>query len=163
MINPRRSNSAKTVFWAGLLAGCLDLAAAIITTMVRGGRPSRMFQAIASGVLGANSFQGGSRTAALGIFLHFVIALIWATVYYLASRRLSFLVSQAVIFGVLYGVIVYFFMQWVVLPLSAVLFRPSLRPSVLITGVLVHIFCVGLPIALTVRRLSAPAEAPAVR
>ncbi len=143
----RGSSSTRTILWAGLIAGCLDLTAAIITTLVNGRKPTAMFRAIASGVLGASSFQGGSKTAALGVLLHFVIAFSWATVYYLASTKLRFLLSQAVVSGVFYGAFVYFFMQHVVLPLSAVTFKPRFH---LVTGLLVHIVCVGLPIALTV-------------
>jgi uncharacterized membrane protein YagU involved in acid resistance len=42
-----------------------------------------------------------------------------ATVYYLAGRKLTFLVSRAVLCGLIYGVLVYLFMHIVVLPLSA--------------------------------------------
>lgn len=153
MTNNPRGNASRTILWAGLIAGCLDLTAAIITTLARGRKPSGMFQAIASGLLGASSFQGGTKTAVLGVFLHFLIAFIWALVYYLASRKVLFLVSQAFVSGILYGAFVYFFMQWVVLPLSAVTFKPTFN---VVTGLLVHILCVGLPIALTVKMKSVP-------
>ena len=55
----------------------------------------------------------------LGVVLHFVIALGAATVYYLASRKLTFLVSSAVLCGLIYGALVYLFMHLIVLPLSA--------------------------------------------
>lgn len=147
----RPSHAVRAILLAGLVAGCLDLTAAIITTVSRGRKPSGMFQAIASGVLGPDSFRGGTKTAALGVFLHFVIAFGAAVVYYLASRKLTFMVHQALISGVLYGTAVYFFMQRVVLPLSAVTFKPSFA---LVTGLLVHIFCVGLPIALIIKKYS---------
>ncbi len=143
--------STSTIFAAGLIAGCLDLTAAIITTLARGRAPAGMFRAIASGLLGASAFQGGNTTASLGVFLHFLIAFIWATIYYLASRKLKFLVSQAVVSGILFGSFVYFFMQHVVLPLSAVTFKPKFS---FLTGLLVHIVCVGSPIALIVKRYS---------
>jgi hypothetical protein len=44
-----------------------------------------------------------------------VIAFGAATVYFVASGWLPLLVDQWVISGVMYGVLVYFFMQWVVL------------------------------------------------
>jgi uncharacterized membrane protein YagU involved in acid resistance len=63
------------------------------------------------------------------------------------------LIERAVVSGALYGVAVYFFMNLVVVPLSAAAKRPfSLR--MMIVGVIIHIFCVGLPISLTVRRFS---------
>jgi hypothetical protein len=85
--------------------------------------------------------------------LHFFIALTAAAVYYLASRRLKFMIRQPVLSGVLYGIAVWLFMYLVVLPLSA--WKTSTYTfSSVATGVLIHIFCVGLPIALIVRRFS---------
>jgi hypothetical protein len=52
--------------------------------------PIRVPQTIASGVLGARSYQDGLASAALGTVLHFAIALGATTVYYLASRKLKF-------------------------------------------------------------------------
>ncbi len=107
---------------------------------------------IASGLLGADAFNGGFKTAALGVVLHFVIATGATAVYYIASRKLPFLMRLAFITGPLYGIAVYFFMNLVVLPLSAVPFKVSFRPALLITGLIVHMLCVGLPIALVVRK-----------
>ena len=155
MATPETKHALRTIFTAGLIAGCLDLAAAIITTLVRGGSPARMLRAIASGLLGASSFQGGWKTSALGVFLHFVIAFGAAAVFYAASRFVRTLVRQPIRAGVLYGMAVYFFMQVIVLPLSALPnFKPSFQASVLVLGILVHIFCVGLPIALVVRHFA---------
>jgi hypothetical protein len=63
------------------------------------------------------------------------------------------LIEHAVVSGVLYGVAVYFFMNLIVVPFSAAAKRPfSLR--MMLIGVVIHIFCVGLPISLSVRRFS---------
>jgi len=83
-----------------------------------------------------------------------VIAYGAAAVYVAASRVVPLLIEHAVPCGILYGIAVYFFMQDVVLPLSAIGRRPFSLQFMLI-GVGVHIFTVGLTIALTVRRLSA--------
>jgi hypothetical protein len=113
----------------------------------------RLLQGIAAGVLGSRSFQGALPTALLGLFCHFFIAFSAATVYLTASRWIPFLLAHAVISGVFYGVAVYFFMNRVVVPLSSAIKYPfSLQ--LLVTGVVIHIFCVGLPIALVVRRCS---------
>ena len=84
----------------------------------------RVLKFIASGLLGAAAFQGGAAIAALGLALHFVIALGAAAVYWAASRRIAFLATHPVPSGLLYGVAVYFFMNLVVIPLSAVPPRP---------------------------------------
>jgi hypothetical protein len=154
----RARSGARAILWGGLAAGTLDLAAALVLYGLRGARPIRILQAISSGLLGAAAFQGGAATAALGVALHFLIAFGAAAVYFAASRKLGFLVRHAVPWGLAYGVGVYLFMNTVVLPLSAVARRPfALDPTL----ILVHMLCVGLPIALAVRRY-AP-ESGAVR
>ena len=65
------------------------------------------------------SFQGGLPTAVLGVALEFLITFVATAVYYVASRKLSFPDRQAVLWGVLYGIAIYFFMNFIVVPLSA--------------------------------------------
>jgi uncharacterized membrane protein YagU involved in acid resistance len=138
---------------AGLACGCLDITAALVVYGFFGLKPIRLLQGIASGLLGQKAFSGGLATALLGLLCHFVIAFGAAAVYLAASRGVGFLTEQAVVSGALYGVAVYFFMQHIVLPLSAAAKRPFSLQMMLI-GVVIHIFCVGLPISLCVRRFS---------
>ena len=139
------------IFVGGLIVGLLDLLYAIVVYSPK--KPILIPQTIASGVLGVKSYSGGIRTAVLGVVLHFVIALGAAAVYYLASRKLTFLVDSAVLFGLIYGALVYFFMHLVVLPLSAA--PPSHMPLIYkVFEFVEHWFWVGLPIALSVRHYS---------
>jgi uncharacterized membrane protein YagU involved in acid resistance len=93
-------------------------------------------------------------TAILGLICHFTIAFGAAAVYFALSTRMPFLVRHFVTAGVLYGSAVYFFMNRVVVPLSQARRYPfSLK--MMIIGVVIHIFCVGLPIATTVKRFAA--------
>lgn len=154
MSSTEGSKPYKTILLAGLIAGVLDLTAALVTGGWRGVNPKRLLQAIASGLLGLDSYTGGLRTAALGVVLHFIIATAAAAFFYLASRKLAFLERQAIVSGLLYGIAVYFFMNLVVLPVSAFPHKVSFTPSSLVTGLVVHMLCVGLPISLTVRRYS---------
>ncbi len=148
------SKPYKIILLAGLVAGILDIIAAAITTILRGRPPTRMLQSIASGVLGLDSYNGGLKTAALGLVFHFIIATGWAAIFYAASRKLTFLVRQPIVSGLLYGIAVYCFMNLVVLPLSAFPHKMSFPLSSVLIGVSVIMFCVGLPIALIVRRYS---------
>jgi len=149
-----RLTGARVIFWAGLIAGTLDLTGACVVAWLRtGATPVRIFQSVASGLLGPASFTGGVKTAVLGVVLHSIIATTWAAAYYLASRRLSFLIDQTIIAGVLYGVLVWLFMNFVVLPLSAVTKRP-VPLSARIIGLLIIISGIGLPIAFIIRRFS---------
>jgi hypothetical protein len=146
---------ARGILVGGLAAGVLDIADAIVFHGVRGVAPIRILQAIASGLLGREAFAGGAATAALGLTLHFVIAIGAAAVYGLASRRRRLLVDRPWLAGPIFGLAVYAVMQYVVLPLSR--FRPGPPPPAgsvdwgLVNLLAAHIFCVGLPIALAAR------------
>jgi hypothetical protein len=109
------------------------------------------FQAIASGLLGPQAFRGGTRTALLGLLLHFIIAAGAAAVYFAASRWWSPLLQRPVVYGPLYGVVVWAVMKAVVLPLSLVNFKASQWSSVVVT-IVIHMLFVGLPIAMVVAR-----------
>lgn len=149
--------SYRAILWGGLIAGTMDITAACIHSAVRGGRgPIGVCQSVASGLLGKDAFNGGLKTAAVGLVCHFFIAYVATTVFYVASRQLKFLTQQAIVCGVLYGIAVYCFMYFVVIPLSAAPFSHSIvyTATFLATGLGIHIFCIGLPIALTVRRYS---------
>jgi uncharacterized membrane protein YagU involved in acid resistance len=99
-----------------------------------------------------SAYGWGHSTAALGVMLHFLIAFTVAAIYCVASRKLRFLVQQPILWGVLYGVAVYFVMNLIVLPLSAFPHNVSLSPVMVVTGLIVHMLFVGLPISLTARR-----------
>jgi ABC-type antimicrobial peptide transport system permease subunit len=71
-----------------------------------------------------------------------------------ASRKLNLLTQHAIICGLLYGILVYLVMNLIVLPLSAIYFKPVYSPAAVVTGLIIHMLCVGLPIALVVSRYS---------
>ena len=150
----RRLSALSAILIGGAIAGALDITYAIGFSALRGVPPIRILQSVASGLLGAPAFHGGWPTAALGLLLHFCIALLWATIFYFASRAIPFLTRHPVISGLFYGFLIYALMNLVVLPLSAFPRKVTFPLLVLITGILVHMFCIGLPIALAVRRTS---------
>jgi hypothetical protein len=154
---PAQNPSAlQAIGFAGLLAGVMDITAAFVTAWaLRGISPVRVLHSVASGLLGAKAFEGGVPIAILGLALHFLIATTAAAVFYAASRKLAFLTQRAVLSGLAYGVAVYLFMNLVVLPLSAA--QPRYTTLGIVVGLIVHMLCVGLPISLVVRRLSAKA------
>lgn len=145
-----KSQAFRAIFWAGLIAGAMDITAAFVTWAPRGIKPITILQGIASGLLGQTSFAGGWSTAALGLACHFFIAFSAATVFYLASRKLKFMTRRAILAGILYGVAVYLVMYWVVLPLSEFHRRPF-SWSATVIAIITHMVCVGTPISLTVR------------
>lgn len=150
--NPAPSGAPpRAVLWAGAIAGTLDITAACIQSISIHGSPFKMLQSIASGWLGRRSYTGGVATAALGLLTHYFIAYTAATVYWALSRRYPQLVRHAWRWGASYALVVYAVMYEIVMPLSAIHRRIPRTPQMYMTGLLIHVFCVGLPIALTVR------------
>ena len=148
-----RSHAFPAIAWSGLIAGSLDIISAFVIAGSKGVGPARVLQGIASGLLGSQSFNDGLATAVLGLILHFVIAFGAASVFYAASRKLGFLTRHAVFSGLAFGVAVYIFMNYIVLPLSAVKLRHHSVADIL-TAVLVLMVLFGLPISLITRRYS---------
>jgi hypothetical protein len=148
----------KPVLVAGLISGTLDITyACVFSYFRRGAHPMAVLQSVAAGALGAKAREGGIKTALLGLFFHFLIALIVAAVYYFASRGLGFMVTHPVICGLLYGLCVYLVMYGVVLRVSAIHSKnfPWSYPWPVLTGnLLIHMLGIGLPIALVVRKYS---------
>lgn len=154
LLGARRTNALQTILWAGLTCGVMDITAALVVYGFFGVTPVRLLQGIASGLLGPRAFTSGLATALLGLCCHFFIAMSAATVYFAASRRIDFLVQNAISAGILYAVAVYFFMNRIIVPLSAARQGPF-SVKMMIIGLVIHIFCVGLPISTIVRRYSA--------
>ncbi len=145
----------KTILAAGLIAGFLDGMDAVVYIAWMSGRSAvRVFQFIASGALGVKSFDGGIATALLGVFFHFVIAIGAAAVFYVLSLRLPMVLRRPLLWGPAYGVGVFVFMHYVVVPLSAAPKQPPLSPAALANLLFSHIVFVGIPIALVTRRFS---------
>lgn len=151
--SPQPGGALLAILSGGLVSGVLDITAAIVVYGFFGAKPVPLLQGIAAGLLGAQAFAGGLATAALGLLCHFFIAFSAAAVYFMASRWIKFAVEHAVVSGVVYGVLVFFFMNRVVVPLSAARKYPFSLKMMLI-GVTIHVFCVGLPIAIAARKYS---------
>ena len=150
-----RPRAIETIPLGGLLIGIFDLLFAFIFYgLILGAPPLRIFQSVAAGVLGRpTAIAGGVRAFLLGIVLHFIVATCIATVYFLATQFLPVLVRHPVISGLVYGVMAYFGMKWIILPLSAIGQRGTLpRFPILVTEVIGHAVLVGLPVALLAHR-----------
>ena len=145
-----RLSAARAVLYGTLVVGVLDLADAFVFFGLRGARPMRILQSIASGLLGRGAFSGGPRTALLGAVLHFFIAFLIVATFFVASRYISILRRTPVWSGLMYGVVVYLVMNFVVLPLSAA-GRGSYAWPIVANGLIIHMLGVGLPSSLFAR------------
>jgi uncharacterized membrane protein YagU involved in acid resistance len=139
------------VLAGGLVAGTLDILYACLFWSLKSDVPAeRILQSVAAGLLGSSRFAGGSRTAALGLLLHFLIATTMAAVYYLAARRWPRLWQQPWLFGAVYGTLLYVVMSYLVVPLSAA--GPGSRDPLWVSlTFLVHVLFVGIPCAFFAR------------
>jgi len=137
---------------AGALAATIDITYAIGWSVAHGGTAERLLQAVASGWQGKAAFEGGAPSAALGLASHYAILLVAAALFLAASRRLPWLRRHAVPAGLLYGLAIFLFMNFVVLPLSAIPFH--MHYGLIPTGgdLLSHLVGVGLSISLLTRR-----------
>jgi hypothetical protein len=146
-------NAFRAIFFAGLICGVLDGFSAVAVSWYFGAGPMRVFQGIASGLLGRSAFQGGAGAALLGVALHFVVATGAAAVYYAASRWLPVMIDQALACGIVFGILVHLFMTFVVIPLSAIGRRPFVLRT-FIPFLIVSMIVIGPSIALTIRSVS---------
>lgn len=142
---------------AGVLAvAVLDILEPIIFYGFRGVPPIRIFQSVASGLLGREAYAGGVPSALLGAAVHLFISSVVVVVYWVASRRLPALTQRPLLYGVLYGLIVYAVMTFIVIPLSAIGGGVRVPPlPALLNGIFAHVVCVGPPSAYAARRASA--------
>lgn len=144
-----------------LAAGSLDITYAFLVSAMAGVPPLIVGQYIASGLIGPTAFTGGLPTAAAGLLLHFLMALLIAVIFFLASRKLLMLVERPLTWGIFYGLTVYVVMNYVVLPLSNVPGGPRVPDLPRLLGDLtIHAFGVGLPISLAVRRYAHASNNP---
>jgi len=149
----KNRSALKAVLWGGLSAGALDLTWALISGHLQGFDLSSIPQAIASGLLGTRSFRGGIPTVVLGVALEFLITFVATWIFYLSSRKMAFLTQRAVVAGMLYGAVIFFFMRDIVVPLSAAPKFPS-TPVAVVAEFIAHLILIGLPMSLAVRRYS---------
>jgi hypothetical protein len=149
-----RAKALDTILYGGLIAGVLDgLDAVIFYKLAYAVAPALIFQSISSGLFGKQSFEMGASTVALGMFLQLFIAVGAAFFYWLISLGVADLVRRPYIYGPLFGIGLFFFMQHVVLPLSRVHHRTApMAGAELIDQLFSHAILVGLPIALMAHR-----------
>jgi hypothetical protein len=153
MMRDMRLTTPRAILYGGLTVGTLDLVDAFVFFGLRSGaRPMAILHSIAAGFLGRDAARaGGVPTAIVGLFSHFLVAICIVTVFVLASRALPVLRKQWLLSGIAYGVAAYFVMTWFVVPMSnagngTINFALPVT-AVMMNGILIHAFGVGLPSA----------------
>lgn len=142
-------STAKRIVVATLIAGTLDILAAIGLTLLYGRKVDAMLRYVASGPF-PSAREWGASGAWLGLAVHFVLMAIMAAAFVLAADRMPRLKAQPVFWGIAYGLATYIAMNLVTVPLRFGTFPTSA------IGVATQLFChialVGIPIALVARR-----------
>jgi hypothetical protein len=145
--------TTRAIVYGGLVVGALDLIDAFLFFGFRSGaRPMAILHSIAAGFVGRDAARaGGVPTAILGLLAHFLVAFCIVSVYVLASRAIPIMRKQWLVCGIVFGVAAYFVMTWLVVPMSnagnqQITFALPATP-VMINGILIHMFGVGLPAA----------------
>ena len=102
-----------SIMVGGLIAGAVDMSYALLWfSAVKGVPWMKIPQSVAAGLIGKSSLDGGAGTVVLGLCLHWLVALIWATVFVFAGRRfLPVLLRNPIPSGLAYGAWIYFFMN----------------------------------------------------
>ena len=150
----------RAILYGGLTVGTLDLIDAFVFFGLRSGaRPVAILHSIAAGFVGRDAARaGGIPTAILGFFSHYLVGFSIVTVYVLLSRVAPMMRKQWLISGIAFGVIAYFVMTWFVVPMSnagnhQITFALPAAP-IMINGILIHMFGVGLPAAYFASKVS---------
>jgi hypothetical protein len=135
----------RTIAWATLIAGTLDILSAFVWTLLAGGKPANVLPSVASGPFG-DAIKDSALAAPLGLAVHFAIMLVMVAVYVLVATRVPALTRQWLVAGVLYGLLLWFAMYWVVLPLRFGIPHPS-EAAAITRQLISHVLLVGIPIA----------------
>lgn len=141
---------ARPIVQATLVAGTLDILAAVILSLIYGRGPEAMLRFVASGPFPAAT-DWGVAGSALGLIVHFAIMAVMVAIYVVAATRLVSLRERPLLWGMLYGLATYVVMNLIVVPLRFEgAFPPSLRGVV--TQIFCHIVLVGIPTAVIASR-----------
>ena len=146
----------RPIVLATVVAGTLDILFAMILTLWFGREIPGMLRYVASGPL-PSATDMGAGGAILGLLVHFALMAVMATVFMLIVRARPQLLETPWRTALAYGVITYFAMNWLVVPLR---FGTPLPPRALsiATQLFAHIVLVAIPFALIAVRTLKPRD-----
>jgi hypothetical protein len=152
--------ASQAILTGWLLCGVLDITAACIQAWIQAGRtPAQVLKGVAFALWGPAALDAGVGMAAIGLAMHFTVALTWTLTFYALSRRFALLrTAPLLVIGPLYGVVVFCAMNYGTLPFlswlrSLYLGTPPRWPGTMGWPQLgIHLICVGLPIVWGLRR-----------
>jgi hypothetical protein len=168
----RSKTPLPTILLAGLVAGTLDACAAMTQFMIKnnGANPLKVWRYVASGALGSDALKKDLVIMGItGLLFHFLIAFLFTLFFFFIFPKIKLLWKNLVVTGLLYGIFIWLVMNLIIVPLSNIPARSKLwtmvtnadgkrhailqlppNPTQMIIGILIIMFCVGLPIALII-------------
>ena len=142
---------------AGLVAGTLDITAACIQAYLKTGTtPSQVLKYVASGAVDPKTFSNDTALVAIGLLIHFIIAILFAFFFFLLAKLIPSLVKYPILIGILYGVFVWSTMRFIILPYISrlnpkpIVGQEAIKNAAIAAAIIV--VCVGIPIVLLARR-----------
>jgi hypothetical protein len=143
----------KSIIKTALLAGTLDILAAVINYYYNTGKtPEGVFKFIASGAFGKTAFSGGKEYIIAGLLFHYLIAFSFTILFFLLYPKIKRYASGYIITtGLVYGIVAWCVMNLVVVPMSK---TPVIKTDTTqqFIGMVFLMFLVGLPVALMTKK-----------
>ena len=140
----------KPIAIATAVAGTLDILFAMILTVFFGREIGGMLRYVGSGPF-PQATEMGTNGAILGLIVHFALMAIMAAAFMWIVSNRRVLLDTPYRTGIAFGVVTYFIMNWIVVPLRFDAPLP-LKPMQLATQLFAHIILVGIPFALIAAR-----------
>lgn len=146
-----KNSAVATIVKATILSGALDATAGVVVYWIfKGLNPLQVLQYIASGIFGPSVINGSFSYVIVGLLLHFAIAFAFTYAYFLAFPFIKSFAKSTYVNGFLYGILIWVFMNYLILPISNIPHSPKDFVSVL--ELIWHSTLVGLPIVLVVEK-----------
>jgi hypothetical protein len=144
-LDPRGSAGTmlKPVALATLVGGTLDILFAMLLTVLAGRHVGDMLRYVASGPLPAAK-EWGTAGAALGLFVHFALMAIMAAIFMAIVARRPELLQRSLLLILGCGLVTYFVMNWLVVPIRFGSPVPP-PPRALLTQLFAHLVLVAVP------------------
>lgn len=148
MPNTKAPGLLLTGIIATVVAGTLDAFAAVY--ILAGGQGRMVFQYIAAAAIGREQAAfSGNRSVLIGIGFHYLVAAIFTAFFFFLYPRESFLRKNAGLVAFVYGLLIWFIMNLLVLPVTKLKIDINkFTFKGVTTGGAILVICVAFPIVL---------------
>ena len=144
----------KKVSIAGFVVGSLDIIAAFIDAWFSSRlTPGEILNLIAGAAIGYENAKGGFLMLLLGLLIHFFIAYSFTFLFYLIYPGLKSFFKNNIVIGILYGLFIWAFMRFIILPVFSQIHFHSFKITAAIKPMLILIGAIGIPLSFMMNRM----------